>query len=141
MAFFGPVALGLVARLADDASEREACNAQALAQLDAGAISHAHFEFYGHAIDGALERGAWDEAESYCARLERYTAAEPLPLTDFQIARARALVAQGRGERGPALAGRLAALADQARADELNLWLPALQAAAASAASEAQGRG
>src|SRR5574337_1285966 len=129
MAFFGPVALGLAARLSDDPGECAACNAEALALLDAGSISHSHLEYYSHAIEGALERAAWAEAEQYCDRLARYTAEEPLELTEFQIARGRVLIARGRGDRGPAIAGRLAALTRQARAEELHLWRPALESA------------
>lgn len=64
MAFFGPVALGLVARLEDDPRRRAGLHADAQALLAAGAVSHCHLEYHNHAIDGALERGDWDAALS-----------------------------------------------------------------------------
>jgi len=129
MEFFGPVALGLVGRLSEDPEEASRCNREATALLDSGAVAHCHFEFYAHAIEGALDRGAWMDAEHYCTRLERYTSSEPLDLMDFQIARGRILSVVGRGERGPAVVARLDTLANKARAEGLNLWLPALERA------------
>jgi hypothetical protein len=129
MDFFGAVALGLMGRLTSDPEERTKLNAEAEAQLQRGAISHNHFEFYAHAIESALERGAWSEVDYYCDALERYTASEPLPLCDLQIARGRRLAQFGRGARDGALLADLSRLREQAVHHEYNIVVPALDAA------------
>lgn len=123
MDFFGPVALGLCARLSDDADERQRLNAEAVALLDAGALGHCHVEFAALAVESAIERHAWDEAEHYCRRLERYTCDQALPLCDFIVRRARALAASARGEDNAACIHALAAEARAARLDVYRLRL------------------
>jgi hypothetical protein len=63
-----------------------------------------------------------------CARPERYTVREPLPGSDFLIARGRALARFGCGERGTALRASVAGLREEAARAELNVVLPALHA-------------
>ena len=123
MDFFGPVALGLCARLRDDAGERQRLNDEAIAQLEAGAIGHCHIEFAALAIEGAIERAAWDEAEQHCRRLAQYTRDEALPLSDFIIRRARALAARAHGEQNGVTIAELAA---EARSAGLGLYLAGL---------------
>ena len=129
MAFFGPVALGLVGRLSPSRDEMTGCFAEAVSLLDAGAISHCHFEFHAHAIESALERHDGDAAEQYCLLLERYTAMDPPELMTFQINRGRALAAWGRGHRSAELRAQLEALRTEAATMELNLWLAGLNTA------------
>lgn len=126
MDFFGPVALGLCVRLSDDDEERRRLSDDAVALLDSGAIGHGHVEFGAMAIEGAIERRAWDEAEHYCLRLARYARAEELPLGDFIVRRARALVARARGADN---ASCIAALAAEAQAARLDVYVGALLAA------------
>ncbi len=123
MDFFGPVALGLCARLSEDDDERQRLNDEAIAQLEAGAIGHCHVEYAALAIEGAIERAAWEEAEHHCRRLAHYTRHEALPLSDFIIRRARALAARARGENN---AADIAALAAAARSAGLGLYLAGL---------------
>ena len=52
--------------------------------------------------------------EHYADRMESYTHSEPLPLSDFVIARARALAAFGRGGRSPDVFDGLRKLREQA---------------------------
>lgn len=136
MAFYGPVALGLVARLCNDREERGSLNAEAEALLAGGAIGHNYFEFYAMAIDAALECGEWDAAAHFCTKLERYTAGEPLPLSDFVIARGRALARHGRGVRDGQLIQELRELRQRAVRHELNLFVPSLDAALQSVPAE-----
>ena len=84
------------------------------------------------AIAALLEQGDWAGAERQCDRLERYCAREPLPWSDFVIARSRAFTRLGRGERDHALRETLERLRETAARAELNTALPALDAAIAA---------
>jgi class 3 adenylate cyclase/tetratricopeptide (TPR) repeat protein len=110
--FVAPFALGCLSRASDDDSERKAAIEEAEAMLAAGAVGHNYFWFYREAIQGALERGEWGDARRFAASLEDYTSAEPLPWSDFFIARARALAATGEGRRDEGLIAELARLRD-----------------------------
>ena len=73
--------------------------------------------------------------DRYAAALEDYTRAEPLPLSDFFIARGRALAAFGRGRRDAALAAELERLRHDADRVGLRIALPALETALTDAAA------
>jgi serine/threonine protein kinase/tetratricopeptide (TPR) repeat protein len=108
--YVGPIALGTLALLTDDASVRAHALAEAESILGAGIASHNHLYFYRDAMELALLTGDHARVERYAAALERYTAAEPLPWSDFFIARARLLSAWARGYRDADLLARLQAL-------------------------------
>jgi class 3 adenylate cyclase/tetratricopeptide (TPR) repeat protein len=95
--FAGPIVLGMMARVAADDAGRRAAISRGEAMLDDGAMAHNHFWFRRDAIDASLAAGDFDAAERHAEALERYASAEPLPWTDFHIARARALACAGRG--------------------------------------------
>lgn len=126
MDFFGPISLGLCARLSMDDGERRRLNDEAVALLDAGVVGHCHVEFGAMALEGAIERHAWDEVEHYSSRLHRYARAEELPLGDFLVRRARALAAKARGNGD---ATSIAALAAEARAARLDVYVDRLVSA------------
>lgn len=132
MEFQGAIALALVARLSSDPEERGNLLAEGEALLARGAISHNHFEYYAHAIESALEWQDWQEAERYCAALERYSADEPLPWSSLLIARGRALVRCGRGVGDSALRDQLRRLREDAASNEYHIAVPALDAALAT---------
>ena len=69
--------------------------------------------------------------DSMCEHLRSYTAAEPLPKSDFVRARGFALVAVERGDRSAAVRDTLVALKAQGEGAELNTYLPAIDAAIA----------
>ncbi len=128
MGHIGPWLRGIEARLATDAAAR----AHALAQGEAGlvgCVSHNHIFLRDMAIETALDSLDWDGVDSWADRLERYTAAEPLPTSTLLIARARALARCGRGERSAGLHAELVELAARARAAEMNVACEALDAA------------
>jgi class 3 adenylate cyclase/tetratricopeptide (TPR) repeat protein len=126
MDFFGPIALGLCARLGAEDGERRQLNDEAVAWLDAGAVGHCHVEFAAMALEGAIERHAWDEVDHYCSRLEAFATAEELPLGNFVVRRARALSARALGNGD---ATGIAALAAEARAARLDVYVDRLASA------------
>lgn len=94
-AFLGPFALGALALASDDPIVRQAALVESEALLRAGAVSHNHLLFRRDAVDACLGAGDWEGAERSAAALEEFTRSEPLPFSDFYIARARALAAHG----------------------------------------------
>jgi class 3 adenylate cyclase/tetratricopeptide (TPR) repeat protein len=129
LGFFGPLALGTAARLAEDAALRASLLKEAEAALEKGCVSHNYFWFYREAIDAALEKAQWSEAERYCLALERYASDEPLPWSSLFVARGRALARFGRGERGTDLAAELNRVASVAKNAELTAHLQPIAAA------------
>ena len=133
LGFSGPSVLGALALTTDDPQVRHEALAEGESLLRAGSVAHNHFRFYRDAIDATLRVSAWSEAERLASALEDFTRPEPLPWTDFYIARGRALAAWGRGQRDDTKRGRLIQLSDDARRAGLHLALPALEEALASA--------
>lgn len=97
MGFLGPAVLAAVALATDDAAARESALQEGEALLHAGAIGHCHLMFYREAIETCLGVGDWERTERLANGLQDFTAAEPLPVSDFVIERARILAARGRG--------------------------------------------
>ncbi|MBI5108190.1 MAG: AAA family ATPase [Rhodocyclales bacterium] len=131
MDFIGPTALGVLAQITTDEAERQQALAEGEALLAQGSISHNHFDFHACAIDASLESRDYAAALRYCAALERYTAAEPIPWSDLAIARGRLLARHGRGEAGIEMRTALQALREQTARLGFAVWLPALDAAMA----------
>jgi class 3 adenylate cyclase/tetratricopeptide (TPR) repeat protein len=101
MAYLGAAYLGILARATDDAGVCERALNEGEALLAAGAVSHNHYLFRRDAIDACIDRGLWDAAAAHATALEAYASREPSPFSAFVVARARALIAHGRGQRGP----------------------------------------
>ncbi len=114
MRFWGPMALALSARLHDDVRERERARAEAEAVLAQGCASHNHIGYHRIGIEDALARGEWARGLDHAAALESYTAAEPLPYSDFLIARARVLIGLAARPADPALLVELSRLRAEA---------------------------
>jgi len=127
-AYMLPFALSSQAIMADDPKIRVAKLEEGEAVLTAGAVSHNDIFFNRSAIEACLAAEDWAGVERYAAALERSMADEPLPMTDFLVARARALAAAARGEtNGPELRRLLA----QASEVGWRAVIPALEAALA----------
>jgi class 3 adenylate cyclase/tetratricopeptide (TPR) repeat protein len=110
MTFIGPYVLATKAALTEDPAESRKALEEAESILDSGCVAHNHFLFAQSAIEQSLAIGNWDEAEGYAAKLEAYTREQPLPWSDFLIARGRALAARGRGIRSDTVLAELTRL-------------------------------
>ena len=80
-------------------------------------------------MEMALKIEDWTAAESNAQALEDFTRAEPLPWSEFFIARGRALAAFGRGGRDAATIGEIRRLRDEAKRIGWNTALPEIEAA------------
>jgi class 3 adenylate cyclase/tetratricopeptide (TPR) repeat protein len=132
MAYIGPIILGTMALLSDDDRRRRELLDEADALLTTGAVSHNHLLYGRDAIEVSLDMGDWALAEHYTSRLEADTRAEPLPFSDFFIARGRALAAAGRNPRGGDHRERLGRLMHDAERLRYFVAVPALRKALAS---------
>ena len=82
-------------------------------------------------MEACLQIEDWDAVERYAAALEDYTRPEPLPRSDFFIARGRALAAHGRGQRDSEMLGELERLSAEAGRVGFAIALPELESALA----------
>ena len=110
MTFIGPYVLATKAALTEDHAESRKVLEEAESILESGCVAHNHFWFAQSAIEQSLAVGDWDKAEGYAEKLEAYTREQPLPWSDFLIARGRALAAWGRGIRSEAVLAELTRL-------------------------------
>jgi tetratricopeptide (TPR) repeat protein len=129
--FTGGYALGALAVVTRDAEVRQTALVEGERLLAAGCVSHNYFWFYRDAMEAALGAGDWSEVDRYAASLEAYTRPEPLPWTDFFIARGRALAAFGRGRADAAPLAALTQLQHEGQRLGLVTALPAIEAALA----------
>jgi tetratricopeptide (TPR) repeat protein len=115
MSYIGPTILACHARIAGSSERASRFLEEGESILRKGCVSHNYLWFYRDAIDVSLDARDWDNAERYAAALEDYTRAEPLPWSDFMIARGRVLATYGRGSRDEALYAMLRDLVNQAQ--------------------------
>ena len=94
-----------------------------------GCVSHNYLFVHKDAIEVCLSTQDWDAAERHANALETYTRHEPLPWSDFTIARARALAAHGRAQRSDQLTFELQRLRQEARTMGYKLDLQAIESA------------
>lgn len=121
--YAGPWLLSLWARVTEDRAQRSALLQEGETLLGAGSVSHNYLHFYQNAMEAALTDHDWSDVERYAAALAAYTAAEPLPWSDFFIARATLLVKQGRGDRGSKVSAEIGKLHEQAQ--RIGYWTAA----------------
>jgi len=122
---------GTMALTTDDNQEADRALAAGAAILAHGAISHNHFWFRRDEMEVYLRRGYWDAAIASADALADYTRAEPLPWSDFYIARVRALAAIGRGGHTDENLATLRRLRSEAATVKLLTALPLIDAALA----------
>jgi hypothetical protein len=132
MSYCGPVLLSIVARITPDAKQRAQALDEGEELLAKGCVSHSYFEFYHNAIEVSLAERAWADVRRYADGLAAYTAAEPLPLTNVLITRARLLADVGERSKKRTLRAQLESVrADCQRMNALGA-LPAVESALAS---------
>jgi hypothetical protein len=129
MTFGGPIALCILALAAEDEAQCQAALAEAEAILDDGSVGHNYLNFYEDAMEACLQFGAWDEVLRYAQALRDYTRPEPLPRSDYFIARGRALAAFGRGARDAQTMQALQRLCSEVDQNGFNLSRLAIDAA------------
>jgi hypothetical protein len=129
MGHIGPWLHGVFAQIETDPDVRRRWLDEGERLLGLGCVSHNQVQLPELAIDALVEIGDWAGVEKQCEHLRSYTAAEPLALCDFVVARAMALVAVGRGEHGEVLRASLVDLRERGAAAELNSFLPAIDCA------------
>lgn len=135
MRFTGARSLGSLALFAADAEQRRAALTEGEALLRAGAPGHNYLWFYRDAMEACLRNAEWSSVEVYAKALRDYTKAEPLPWSEFFIARGLALASFHGGRRDQAVLRELARLRDEAERVGLRYALPALQQALSGEAS------
>jgi len=111
--------LGGIVLMTDDLDRRERALEEGERLLDGGAVSHNHLVFHLDATDSCFDHEEWDRMDHFADRLQAYARAEPLPWSEFLVARARALAAWGRGHRTPNVLAELRRLHDMASGVEL----------------------
>ena len=89
--------------------------------LESACVGHNYFAFYRDAMEVCLKQGDWDGASRYASALENYCRQEPIPWSEFFIARGRALAEFGREGHGGEMIGELGRLRDQAVRAGLNV--------------------
>ena len=101
--FAGAMVQGGMALMAANEQDRKDALELGERMLHQDSLAHGFIWFYRDAIDASLAAGEWDEADRYANALADFTRREPLPWTEFQAARGRALAAAGRGQGDRAL--------------------------------------
>jgi tetratricopeptide (TPR) repeat protein len=129
--FIGPRVYGIAALVAADDGARKRALEAGETIIGSGCAAHNHLWFYRDAIDACLQGADWDGAERFAAKLEAYTAVEPLPWSDFFAARGRALASHGRGLSDAATMGKIEQLCEQALAVGYMIAVPTLERALA----------
>jgi hypothetical protein len=114
--FVGPILYGFLGLIETERPAREAALAAGQDLLAKGAGGHNHFWFRRYAIEAALQAREWAEAECHAGVLAQRTAAEPLPLSNLIVERARILARMGRGIARDEDVGELAVLRAKAAA-------------------------
>jgi class 3 adenylate cyclase/tetratricopeptide (TPR) repeat protein len=129
MRFLAGRSFGALALVTQDEQRRWWALKEGEELLRRGVPAHNHLWFYRDAIEVCLRRAQWDGVEKYAKALETYTRAEPLPWSDFFIARGRALGAFRRGRHDDEIVLELQRLRDEAEQVGLKNALPALEQA------------
>jgi tetratricopeptide (TPR) repeat protein len=132
VSFMGGVILGHLAFTTENPTERHAALTEGAEILRKGAVGHNHLWFLRYAIEASLDSRDWESAELYSAALEDYTRPEPLPWSEFFIARGRVLAACGDGQHSAELIAEIQRLLDNGKRLGLKITLPAMESALAT---------
>jgi hypothetical protein len=124
--FMGPGILGYLAAVTQDPTERRAALMEGAEILRKGAVGHNHLWFFRYAVEASLDSGDWGGADRYAAALEDYTRPEPLPWSDFIVARGRVLAAFGRGDHRPGVLAEIRRLDDEGKRLGIGITFPTM---------------
>lgn len=129
--FIGPWLLGAIAIFTPDKEERSWALEEGERLLDSGCVGHSNFYFYQQAIEAEIVEKNWSGVEKYTTAFEAYTAAEPVPWSDFFIERGRAISAAAQASESDKgeLEEKLKRLRMQAKAAKLELAIPEIDQA------------
>ena len=106
--------LAVQAWITEDSNKRTRALQEGEKLLSKQALSHNQLKFYRYAIETCLDIKDVDKAQYFMAKLKNYTAAEPLPWSEFIIQRAKALIRAIQGESGVILQQEFKELITQA---------------------------
>ncbi len=129
--FHGPIIYGALALALDDTDESRAALVRGERLIGEGCVGHNQLWFYPQAMDACLKMSDFEEVERYALLLEGYTRPEPLPWSDFFIARGRMLASIGRGTSDHSLVDDLRRLRETGKRLGYEVALPALDNALA----------
>jgi tetratricopeptide (TPR) repeat protein len=124
----GPRALGALGLITEDSETRRRALFEGEEILREGSLSHHYLSFYRDAMETSLDIGDWASVERYGSALKEYTRPEPLPLSDFFIARGFTLASFHKGQTDTATIEKLRNLCEEAERVGLKCALPAIQA-------------
>jgi class 3 adenylate cyclase/tetratricopeptide (TPR) repeat protein len=125
LGFCGAMICGILALVEPEPARQQAAIARGEGLLRESGLSHNHIWFRVFVIERGLASRDWPLAERQIGDLAQYTAAEPLPLIEQMIKRARVLVRLGRDPADAASAGELRRLTKEAA--ERGVFLDARQ--------------
>lgn len=132
LSFVGGWVFGLLSMVSDDPVTRARALQAGERLMEEGCMGESILYFYRFAIEACLDAEEWHDVERYAQALEDYTRTEPLPWSDFFIARGRALAVFGRGQRDASTMREIQRLHDEAERVGLKTALPALSQALAT---------
>jgi hypothetical protein len=92
MGFLGPWLMSSLALISGDSGVRKAALQEAEKTLESGCVGHNYLAFYPDAMEVALAENDWQGVKNRIQALTQYMASEPLPLCEFYINRAQALM-------------------------------------------------
>jgi hypothetical protein len=127
--FFGPRVLAELALAAEQPPEQTKALSEGENILSEGCVGHNHLWFYRDAIEAALGARDWSAVDRYAAALASFTEPEPLPWSNFFIARGHTLADFSRGRCDDSTLGELQRLRNQAGQAGLKLSAEAIEQA------------
>jgi hypothetical protein len=127
MTFAGPLVYGVYALVEPDPARQRELLRLGETLMEKTSMAHNRVYFLRFALDWAIERGNWSEAQRYAGILAKYfETREKLPYVDLLVARARLAAALGNDPNDTAAMTELVALRDSARAQGLLMPFPPL---------------
>ncbi len=129
MRFIGSRLLAALALVSDQ--RRAAALAEGESIVQSGCLAHNGLWFYRDAIEAHMKARDFAQVRSCASALAAYTRSDPLPWSEFFIARGRALADHGSGRRDRMLSEDLRRLRHQAERAGLKAAIPEIDTALA----------